>query len=90
MLISTLVHKTRIETRIEETSESLLVNDSISRTPPTSPHEMRGSYRLLPNAGKQARNDFKGLTSPARKKRTGKKSSLYPLDGGQLPFHQEN
>ena len=89
-LISTFVHNTRIETRIEETSESLVVNKSISRTPSTSPHEMRGSYRLLPNAGKQDRNDFKGLTSPARKKRrTGKKSSTTINKPSEKPANSE-
>lgn len=91
MLISTLVHKTQIETGAEETSESLLANGSIPQTPPTSPHELRGSYRLLPYAGKQDRNDFKGLTSPTRKKRrTGKKSSTTINKPSEMPASKNN
>lgn len=55
--------------------QSLLANDSIPQTLPISPHETRGSYRLLPYAEKQDGNDSMKLTSPTRKKRLmGKKS----------------
>ncbi|KAA8648116.1 hypothetical protein EYZ11_012048 [Aspergillus tanneri] len=65
-LTPTLVHKTRLETGSEETSPLPLENVSAPQTPLTPPREIRGSYRLLSHAD---RNDFKGLTRPARKKR---------------------
>ena len=50
---------------------SLPVNGSIPQTLPTSPHEIRRSYQLLPYAGKHDRNDFlRGW--PVRPERRGR------------------
>lgn len=70
--------------------QSLLINDSIPQTLPTSPHEMCGSYRLLPYAEKQDRNEFTGLTSPTRKKRLmGKKSETTINKHSEMPTSKD-
>lgn len=81
MLIHILSHKIRLESAFGKTSEHLsLAKSSIPHTAPISPHEIRGSYRILSQAGQRDRNVSKCLTNPARKKRRTNKTDLSAID----------
>uniref|UniRef100_A0A093UXY3 Uncharacterized protein n=1 Tax=Talaromyces marneffei PM1 TaxID=1077442 RepID=A0A093UXY3_TALMA len=84
--IANYVHTTRVKDGIEGFTEPILtVNAPIYQTPPSSPRELRGSYRVLSRNVKRGPSDFQGLTSPSKKKKKKRANKEYnPLGPSEV------